>query len=142
MEVGAANMSPIPDELEAFLDLYNRNCFFSAHEVLEEAWLQNGSALYRGLIILAAAFCKRDRGNPKGVLRNLTKARRYLQGAVAVGKDMLLDVPCILRSIDKRIEVLSQYEFDFDQQPIGDGQIDPALLQNLVPDLPIHPMKK
>jgi len=56
-----------------------RGEYFESHEVLEKAWLHSRSDFYHGLIILAAAFVRRDRGTPRGVRRNLLKARRYLE---------------------------------------------------------------
>lgn len=69
----------IPASLERFLNLYHQGHYFASHEVLEETWRRCRSDFYRGLIILAAAFVRRERGTPRGVRRNLLKARRYLE---------------------------------------------------------------
>jgi uncharacterized protein len=69
----------LPEPLQCFIRRFNDGAYFQSHEVLEAAWLQNRSAFYRGLIIYAAAFVKRDEGNCRGLERNLRKALRYLR---------------------------------------------------------------
>jgi len=64
-------------ELRDFVRLFERGEFFASHEVLEARWLATRDPFERGLIIYAAAFVKRDRGNPRGTRRHLEKALRY-----------------------------------------------------------------
>lgn len=130
----------LPPHLSAFLELYNAGSFFEAHEVLEEEWLQSRNQLYRGLIILAAAFCKRDRGNPAGIIRNLQKARRRLETPAATAAAQRLGIPVdtILAAIDQRLDKLHRAGFGLGGG-MGDGQISPHILKELCPDLPLHP---
>lgn len=130
--------SRLPRELETFLRLYKEGYFFDSHEVLEETWLHTRSSLYHGLIILAAAFCKRDRGNPNGVVRNLAKARQRLEGLDEVGSQFGLDIPAIVSAIDVRLQNLYDAGIDPSRAVAGDGRADPAWLKQLAPDLPLE----
>lgn len=73
------NVQDLPEPLLVYIDLFNNGQFFESHEVLEGAWLENSSDFYQGLIIYAAAYVKRDWGNPRGVVRNFNKALNYLR---------------------------------------------------------------
>lgn len=69
----------LPEPFRAYIELFNGGKFFASHEVLEGAWLINSSDFYRGLIIYAAAYVKRDWLNPRGVALNFNKALTYLR---------------------------------------------------------------
>ena len=118
----------VPAALAQFLRLYHDGRFFESHEVLEEAWHRTHSDFYHGLIILAAAFVRRDRGTPRGVRRNLAKARRYLERYRP--HYLGLDVEAILAFIDRQIPAVEQA-----------GDPEGEALRRLVPDLPllVHP---
>jgi hypothetical protein len=68
-----------------FFDSFNRQCFYEAHDVLEDLWLvdRNGpdGAFYKGLIQLAAAFVllQKNRLRPADRVLGLAEAnlRRY-----------------------------------------------------------------
>ncbi|WPD19382.1 DUF309 domain-containing protein [Thermaerobacter composti] len=125
---GAVPPALVPAPLAAFLHLYHRGRFFESHEVLEEAWRRCRSDFYHGLIILAAAFVRRDRGTPRGVRRNLAKARRYLERYRP--HYLGIDVEAILAFADQKIRAVERAG-----DPEGDA------LRRLVPDLPlpVHP---
>ena len=125
---GAVPPALVPAPLAAFLHLYHRGRFFESHEVLEEAWRRCRSDFYHGLIILAAAFVRRDRGTPRGVRRNLAKARRYLERYRP--HYLGIDVEAILAFADRQIRAVERAG-----DPEGDA------LRRLVPDLPlpVHP---
>jgi len=53
-------------ELRAFLELFGDGRFYEAHEVLAAPWRRHRDPLYRGLILLAAAFIQAERGNANG----------------------------------------------------------------------------
>jgi hypothetical protein len=83
---------PLPAEerrtaLGKFLEAYARGDWFLAHELLEPAWMGTADtterALHSGLIKLAAAGVHATRGNPAGVVKNLSGARLRL--AMAAG---------------------------------------------------------
>ncbi len=68
-----------------FFDAFNRQCFYEAHDVLEDLWLvdRNGpdGAFYKGLIQLAGAFVLLQKNRPRAADRvfGLAEAnlRRY-----------------------------------------------------------------
>lgn len=64
----------------AYLDCFNHQLFFEAHDVLEPLWLRErdgpNGPLYKGLIQLAGAFVHLQRGRPQpaGALFRLAAA--------------------------------------------------------------------
>jgi predicted metal-dependent hydrolase len=93
---------------EAGLAAYARGDFFAAHEALEPAWMGTDDlaerALHQGLIKVAAAYVHAVRGNPAGVTKNLTGARRHLDRADQAGRTWGVDVPDLIAAIDSRLE--------------------------------------
>jgi len=63
-----------------YLDCFNRQAFYEAHDVLEELWLADrqgaNGAFYKGLIQLAGAFVhlQKQRLRPAGALLKLARA--------------------------------------------------------------------
>lgn len=101
-------MEKYPREYLEFMDLFNRGCFFEAHEALEQLWRrEKGPAcdFYHGLIQIAALFvhltkaenAKPQQSAPEGALRLLETSRKYLEpyGAFYAG----LDVQQLLSSV-------------------------------------------
>lgn len=66
--------------MKDFVRLFNREEFWESHEALEDAWRATGSDFYQGLILYASAFVHAQRGVRHGVLAQLDKAERRLQG--------------------------------------------------------------
>jgi len=122
---GEPGAVPVPAPLAAFLERYRRGEYFESHEVLEKAWLHSRSDFYHGLIILAAAFVRRDRGTPRGVRRNLLKARRYLERYRP--HYLGIDVERILAFIDRYARLVEEA-----------GDPEGEALRRLVPDLPLE----
>ncbi|HEY8449405.1 MAG TPA: DUF309 domain-containing protein [Bacillota bacterium] len=125
-----------PAELERYLEHMQAGRFFEAHEELEAVWHRSKSEFYHGLVILAAAFCKRERGNAHGVVRNLRKARRYLEpygrrSACYLG----LDVRGLVNAIDHSLQRLQAAGIDPARGVTGDGAVPAAWLRELLPDL-------
>jgi len=96
--------------LEAGLAAYERGDFFEAHELLEPAWMGTPDlperALLQGLIKVAAAYVHDVRGNPAGIIRNLTGARRLLEEARTTGPAVnvaRVDLPALTAAIDARL---------------------------------------
>jgi predicted metal-dependent hydrolase len=104
------------DRLEAFaagLAAYDRGEWFEAHELLEPAWMGTDDLpereLVQGLIKLAAAHVHRQRGNARGMRKNLAGARQRIAAAVASGADEhSLDLTALLSSIDDRLDRLER----------------------------------
>lgn len=71
-----------------FLDCFNRQLFFEAHEVLEELWLEDrhgrNGAFYKGLIQLAGAFVhvQKERLGPAAALFRLARTNLEPYGPV------------------------------------------------------------
>lgn len=126
----------LPAALERFLELYRAGRYFEGHEVLEAAWLRTRSPLYQGLIITAAAFCKRDRGNAAGAARNLRKALMRLKGLPDV--HLGVDVAALRKGLRQRLEGLQAAGIDPDAGTGGDGAWDPGWLRGVMPDLPVE----
>jgi hypothetical protein len=112
---------PIPEParaaaLAAGLAAYEQGDFFAAHEHLEPAWMGTNDradrALLQGLIKLAAAYVHAVRGNPAGIVRNLTGARVRLAEAAeepaAPGQSgAWLDLPGLIADVDLRLADLA-----------------------------------
>lgn len=69
---------PFPAEYLQFVELFNAGKYWESHEVLEGPWRKNRSPFYKGMIIYASGFVHAQRGNPRGVYKQLRKAERYL----------------------------------------------------------------
>src|SRR5262245_30736484 len=110
---------PLPEAqrheaIEAGLAAYDRGDFFEAHEALEPAWMGSDDpaerALLQGLIKVAAAYVHDVRGNPAGIDRNLTGARRLLGEAQAGGQTANaagVDLAALLADVDARLADLA-----------------------------------
>jgi predicted metal-dependent hydrolase len=81
----------IEPEYAAFVECWNDERFFEAHEVLEGLWIRTRDRGQQGLIQVAAALYHVQRGNFKGALtmfdRALTRLResRVMPGPVDLG---------------------------------------------------------
>ncbi len=66
-----------------YFDLFNRQCFYEAHDVLEDLWLldRNGpdGAFYKGLIQLAGAFVLLQKNRQRAAERVLGLAEANLR---------------------------------------------------------------
>jgi predicted metal-dependent hydrolase len=86
---------------------YERGDFFAAHEALEPAWMGSDDlaerALHQGLIKVAAAYVHAVRGNPAGIAKNLTGARRHLAEAGPAGAAWGIDVPALVADVEARL---------------------------------------
>ena len=110
---------PLPEAqrheaIESGLAAYDRGDFFEAHEELEPAWMGSDDpaerALLQGIIKVAAAYVHDVRGNPAGIDRNLTGARRLLGEALAGGQSQNaagVDLDALLADVDARLADLA-----------------------------------
>ncbi len=69
----------LPPALIEFIARFNRGEYWSSHEALEEAWRENRSGFYHGLILFASALVHFDRLNAHGVTAQFEKAERRLE---------------------------------------------------------------
>jgi predicted metal-dependent hydrolase len=102
--------------IEAGLAAYERGDFFEAHELLEPAWMGTPDiperALLQGLIKVAAAYVHDVRGNPPGIVRNLTGARAMLDEARTTGPAVnvaRVDLDALIAAIDARLADLADH---------------------------------
>ena len=112
---------PLPEverraAIEAGLASYARGDFFEAHEELEPAWMGTDDlaerALLQGLIKVAAAYVHDVRGNPPGIVRNLTGARALLDEARTTGPVVNVagvDLDALIAAIDARLADLADH---------------------------------
>ena len=102
--------------MEAGLAAYERGDFFEAHELLEPAWMGTPDlperALLQGLIKVAAAYVHDVRGDPTGIVRNLTGARALLDEARSTGPEVNVadvDLEALIAAIDARLADLADH---------------------------------
>lgn len=72
---------PISEQAQAGIALFNERKYFEAHEELEAAWMaDSGKAreLYRGILQVGVAYLQIERGNYRGALKMLFRARQWL----------------------------------------------------------------
>ena len=95
------------EAFEAGLAAYGRGEYFEAHEALEPAWMGTDDlaerALHQGLIKVAAGYVHAVRGNPVGIVKNLSGARRHLALAGPVAPAWGVDVTALLADLDARL---------------------------------------
>lgn len=86
----------------AFIEDFNRQCFFEAHEALEPLWLEQRQEAegryFKGLIQLAGAFVHLQRGRPQPGAALLRLARSNLAGYAPF--HLRLDVCQVIDRID------------------------------------------
>jgi predicted metal-dependent hydrolase len=65
--------------VERYVDLFNRERFWEAHNALEGLWRKTRNTTLQGLIMLAAAFVKLQEGQPDKFERMLKEALHLLK---------------------------------------------------------------
>jgi len=79
MEGRSNHFEGLSTPFRTFVALFNDGHFWESHEVLEKPWREYRSNFYKGLIIYASAFVHAQRGNPRGVRKQMVKAAGYLE---------------------------------------------------------------
>jgi hypothetical protein len=87
------SVQPNQLEFERGVDLFNRACFFEAHEVLEDIWRsvdreKPARRHWQGLVQLAVAFHHQSTGNWVGAHSVMERAVRNLQGGEGTFPDL------------------------------------------------------
>ena len=68
-----------PEQYCRYVELFNAEEFWEAHEALEDLWKESDNDLFlRGLIVFAAAFVHMQRNNPSGCRKVLDKCVEWL----------------------------------------------------------------
>lgn len=92
----------------AYLEDFNRQCFFEAHEALEPLWLEQRQEAeghyYKGLIQLAGAFVHLQRGRPQPGAALLRLARSNLADYSPF--HLRLDVRRVIDCVDACLRLL------------------------------------
>jgi predicted metal-dependent hydrolase len=73
---------PVDSHLVKFIDCFNRQAYFEAHDVLEELWLVTQGErrdFYKGLIQTAAVFLKLQQARPAPAARLAHRAAAHLE---------------------------------------------------------------
>jgi uncharacterized protein len=119
----------LPQEVINGIHLFNRGCFFEAHEELETAWrkeLKPNRNLYQGILQLGVGYYHLMRGNFVGARKLFTRAEKTLeeipspcQGInVALVRKQIIEA----RLIMQRIESNPHVKCHFPLYPIEIGQ--------------------
>jgi len=128
---------PFPAEYLRFVELFNLGKYWESHEVLEGAWRRSKSPFYKGMIIYASAFVHAQRGNPRGVAKQLRKAERYL--GLYRPYYMGIDVARLLSHSSRCMAVVSREEPPCGSDlveaiPFGRLELDPRLVRGDEPE--------
>jgi predicted metal-dependent hydrolase len=114
----------------AFFDLFNRQLFFDAHDVLEELWLAQGKgpnhAFHKGLIQLAGGFVHLQKGRLRPAASVLKLAERNLSGYVPVHDR--LDVAGVIGMTQRFLRCLEESQFE--ANPMADLNMPKIQLLN------------
>lgn len=79
LEVVDITFEDVGGGVERYVDLFNRERFWEAHNALEGLWRKTRNATLQGLIMLAAAFVKLQEGQPDKFERMLKEALHLLK---------------------------------------------------------------
>ena len=85
--LAAACAGPLPELARSGIALFNAGEFYRCHDALEEAWRQDegaGRELYQGILQVGIAYYQIERGNGRGALKMLLRARQWLAPLPAV----------------------------------------------------------
>lgn len=74
----------VEDPFKTFIELFNEERFWEAHEVLESVWRENRDTLVQGLIVLAAAFAKLQEESVTGYQRLMQRSLDLMEGGYQI----------------------------------------------------------
>ena len=72
---------PLSDLARQGLELFNDGAYYKCHDALEAAWMEDsgpGRDLYRGILQVGIAYHQIERGNYRGAVKMLLRARQWL----------------------------------------------------------------
>lgn len=72
---------PLSEQATHGLESFNRQEYFEAHELLEEAWNADhspGRELYRAILQIAVAYLQIERGNYNGAIKMFLRVRQWI----------------------------------------------------------------
>jgi predicted metal-dependent hydrolase len=79
LEVVDITFEDVGDGVERYVDLFNKERFWEAHNALEGLWRKTRNTTLQGLIMLAAAFVKLQEGQPDKFEKMLKEALHLLK---------------------------------------------------------------
>ena len=96
------------DSLIKYVELFNKERFWEAHEVLERIWHKNRNEGIRGLIVLAAAFVKLQENNPEAFRELMIIAREL----IANNEIPWINRESLLRKIDNALATMKLFKIE------------------------------
>ncbi len=94
--------------MRRYVELFNEERFWEAHEVLEGVWRRSRDEGLRGLIILAAAFVKIQENNPEAFKRLITRAKELIMS----NEIPWINRENILRKIDSALTTMKPFKIE------------------------------
>ncbi len=91
-----------------YVELFNEERFWEAHEVLEEVWRVNRDEGLRGLIVLAAAFVKLQEDEPGSFQLLINDARRLIMR----NEIPRMNKENLLRKIDNALTTMKPFKIE------------------------------
>ena len=85
--LATACAEPLLEPIHAAIALFNAGRYYECHDALEEAWRRDqrpGRELYQGLLQVGIAYYQIERGNTRGALKMLLRARQWLDPLPAI----------------------------------------------------------
>lgn len=79
--LAGACAEPLSDLALDGIHLFNSGAYYKCHDALEEAWVNDqgpGRDLYRGILQIGIAYYQIERGNYRGAVKMLLRARQWL----------------------------------------------------------------
>lgn len=118
---------PLSDLARAGIERFNAGDYYHAHDALEEAWMLDhgaGRELYRGMLQVGIAYYQIGRGNYRGAVKMLLRARQWLEPLPAVCRGV--DVAALRADAERVYAALAA------AGPEGVGALDHALLRPIL----------
>ena len=107
-EARVDNELDMGSSITKYVELFNRERFWEAHEVLEKIWRSNRDEGIRGLIILAAAFVKIQENNPGAFKRLMMTAKELIMN----NEIPWINKESILRKIDNALVAMRPFKIE------------------------------
>ncbi len=94
--------------IKKYIELFNEERFWEAHEILEKIWRKNKDEGIQGLIILAAAFVKIQENNPEAFKRLITRAKEL----VTKNQIPYINKEKLLRKVDSALLIMKPFKIE------------------------------
>ena len=111
INIDEEDKSEEPNEEQAmrrYIELFNEERFWEAHEVLERIWHRNRDEGIRGLIVLAAAFVKLQENNPEAFRELMITAKELITN----NEIPWINRESLLRKIDNALATMKLFKIE------------------------------